>query len=124
MSSVWMISVILPPRLIFAGDSIGIWSLNGKYYPFIYIKNELKIQRLRSSKSTCYSYIINFINVFFLFLALWFNSHRTPMIAGGLFSVNKTTFDHYGRYDPQMDIWVRIKTILSLFLYLYILPLT
>lgn len=28
------------------------------------------------------------------------------MIAGGLFSVNKTTFDYYGKYDAQMDIWV------------------
>lgn len=28
------------------------------------------------------------------------------MIAGGLFSINKTTFDHFGKYDSQMDIWV------------------
>ncbi|OTF82376.1 hypothetical protein BLA29_010796 [Euroglyphus maynei] len=31
---------------------------------------------------------------------------KTPMIAGGLFSINKTTFDYYGKYDPQMNIWV------------------
>nr|XP_027205266.1 polypeptide N-acetylgalactosaminyltransferase 2-like [Dermatophagoides pteronyssinus] len=30
---------------------------------------------------------------------------KTPMIAGGLFSINKTTFDYYGKYDPQMNIW-------------------
>ena len=30
---------------------------------------------------------------------------RTPMIAGGLFSVNRTTFDRLGRYDDQMDVW-------------------
>ena len=31
--------------------------------------------------------------------------HRTPMIAGGLFSVDKEWFDHVGKYDEQMDIW-------------------
>ncbi|KAH9527232.1 polypeptide N-acetylgalactosaminyltransferase 2 [Dermatophagoides farinae] len=30
---------------------------------------------------------------------------KTPMIAGGLFSINKTTFEYYGKYDPQMNIW-------------------
>lgn len=30
---------------------------------------------------------------------------RTPMIAGGLFSVNRTTFERMGRYDEQMDVW-------------------
>ena len=30
---------------------------------------------------------------------------RTPMIAGGLFSMNKTTFDHFGTYDKEMDVW-------------------
>ncbi|XP_054169039.1 polypeptide N-acetylgalactosaminyltransferase 2-like [Oppia nitens] len=30
---------------------------------------------------------------------------KTPMIAGGLFSVNKTTFETLGKYDTQMDIW-------------------
>lgn len=30
---------------------------------------------------------------------------RSPMIAGGLFSVNRTTFEHMGRYDKQMDVW-------------------
>lgn len=29
------------------------------------------------------------------------------MIAGGLFSINKTTFEVYGKYDSHMDIWVR-----------------
>jgi len=30
---------------------------------------------------------------------------RTPMIAGGLFSVSKKWFDHLGKYDEEMDIW-------------------
>lgn len=30
---------------------------------------------------------------------------RSPTIAGGLFSVNKTTFDIMGQYDTGMDIW-------------------
>lgn len=32
-------------------------------------------------------------------------TNRTPMIAGGLFSVKKQWFDHLGKYDEQMDIW-------------------
>ena len=36
------------------------------------------------------------------------------MIAGGLFSVNKTTFDFLGKYDMQMDIWVRSEATLHL----------
>jgi len=30
---------------------------------------------------------------------------ETPMIAGGLFMINKTYFDTIGQYDMQMDIW-------------------
>lgn len=33
------------------------------------------------------------------------------MIAGGLFSINKTTFDNYGSYDSQMDIWVGLTLL-------------
>lgn len=32
---------------------------------------------------------------------------RTPTIAGGLFTVYKSTFDHLGQYDTGMDIWGR-----------------
>jgi polypeptide N-acetylgalactosaminyltransferase len=46
-------------------------------------------------------------------------SNRTPMIAGGLFSVNKTTFDRLGKYDMSMDIWVEeISFIILSILYL------
>ena len=30
---------------------------------------------------------------------------RTPMIAGGLFSIDKQYFEEIGTYDTQMDIW-------------------
>ncbi|KAL7045278.1 hypothetical protein ACKWTF_002183 [Chironomus riparius] len=32
-------------------------------------------------------------------------SIRTPMIAGGLFVINKTYFEKLGRYDEKMDVW-------------------
>ena len=30
---------------------------------------------------------------------------KTPMIAGGLFMIDKANFDRIGKYDMQMDIW-------------------
>lgn len=32
-------------------------------------------------------------------------SCRTPTMAGGLFSIDKTYFEEIGSYDPGMDIW-------------------
>ena len=48
-----------------------------------------------------------FFNLFlFQFSHKFLLSNRTPMIAGGLFSINKTTFDNFGTYDSKMNIWV------------------
>lgn len=30
---------------------------------------------------------------------------RTPTMAGGLFSIDRTYFEEIGTYDPGMDIW-------------------
>lgn len=34
-----------------------------------------------------------------------FQMHRTPIIAGGLFVMDKSWFDYLGKYDTDMDIW-------------------
>lgn len=30
---------------------------------------------------------------------------RTPMIAGGLFSMDRSYFNKLGKYDMKMDVW-------------------
>lgn len=30
---------------------------------------------------------------------------RTPIIAGGLFVIDRSWFNHLGKYDTAMDIW-------------------
>lgn len=32
-------------------------------------------------------------------------SDRTPIIAGGLFVIDRSWFNHLGKYDTAMDIW-------------------
>lgn len=34
-----------------------------------------------------------------------FFSDRTPIIAGGLFVIDRSWFNHLGKYDTAMDIW-------------------
>lgn len=38
---------------------------------------------------------------------------RTPMIAGGLFVINKIYFEKLGKYDMQMDVWGTFEIKLS-----------
>uniref|UniRef100_A0A3B5L5Z2 Polypeptide N-acetylgalactosaminyltransferase n=1 Tax=Xiphophorus couchianus TaxID=32473 RepID=A0A3B5L5Z2_9TELE len=37
--------------------------------------------------------------------SLSFRLHRTPVIAGGIFVMDKSWFNHLGQYDTHMDIW-------------------
>lgn len=32
-------------------------------------------------------------------------SDRTPIIAGGIFVIDRSWFNHLGKYDAAMDIW-------------------
>lgn len=43
---------------------------------------------------------------------LW--NYRTPIIAGGLFSINREHFADLGKYDMQMDVWGKLNLNLSI----------
>lgn len=38
---------------------------------------------------------------------------QTPMIAGGLFVIDKKYFEKLGKYDTQMDIWGKPLKLLA-----------
>lgn len=40
---------------------------------------------------------------FFILMCVFF--FRTPVIAGGIFVMDKSWFNHLGQYDTHMDIW-------------------
>ena len=58
--------------------------------------------------------------------------YRTPMIAGGLFSINRQRFIETGKYDTEMDIWGgenfgergRLCRIYSMLLVLFLLEIS
>lgn len=53
------------------------------------------------------------------------SSYRTPIIAGGLFSINREHFADLGKYDMQMDVWGNLNNLTlrmstNYFLYLHV----
>lgn len=57
--------------------------------------------------TNCLPFKIRFVVLHMCDYFVWISvfSSRTPVIAGGIFVIDKSWFNHLGKYDTQMDIW-------------------
>lgn len=74
------------------------WGLNFRWYPIsrreLIDSNGQKAAARRRTKQQQAAKLLEIVHPF-----------HTPVMAGGLFSIDKAYFEHIGRYDSHMDIW-------------------